>query len=78
MLARPARGERTSEGVIDVFDGIERIGIAFSGSPDIQNPQCPKTRRDVDDNGVTDVFEVIYLIGTAFGGGPNPVDPCGP
>ena len=78
MLARPARGEWTGEGVIDVFDGIEIIGIAFSGSPDIQDPQCPKTRGDVDDNGVTDVFDVIYLIDHAFSGGPNPVDPCAP
>ena len=78
----PSQGdiaERPSgNGVIDVFDVIEIIGIAFSGSPDIQDPQCPKTRGDVDNNGVTDVFDVIYLIATAFSGGPNPVNPCGP
>jgi hypothetical protein len=73
IAARP-----TGDGVIDVFDVIEVIGIAFSGSPDIQDPQCPKTRGDVDNNGVTDVFDVIYLIATAFSGGAMPVDPCGP
>jgi hypothetical protein len=65
-----------SDGVIDVFDVIEVIGIAFSGSPDIQDPLCPTTRGDVDNNGVADVFDVIYLIATAFSGGANPVDPC--
>ena len=68
----------TGDGVIDVFDVIEIIGIAFSGSPDIQDPPCPKTRGDVDNNGVTDVFDVIYLIATAFSGGANPLDPCAP
>jgi len=74
----PQQGDINGDGVIDVFDVIEVIGVAFSGSPDIQNPACPKTRADVDNNGVTDVFDVIYLIATAFSGGPNPVDPCGP
>jgi len=68
----------TGDGVIDVFDVIEEIGIAFSGSPDIQDPNCPKTRGDVDNNGVADVFDVIYLIATAFSGGPIPVNPCVP
>jgi len=73
IAARP-----TGDGVIDVFDVIEEIGIAFTGGTDPQDPACPKTRGDVDNNGVTDVFDVIYLIATAFQGGPNPVDPCGP
>jgi hypothetical protein len=52
------------------------IAIAFSGGADPQDPICPRTRGDADNNGVTDVFDVIYLIETAFGGGANPVDPC--
>ena len=73
IAARP-----TGDGVIDVFDVIEEIAIAFSGSPDIQDLQCPKTRGDVDNNGATDVFDVMYLIATAFSGSGNPVNPCGP
>ncbi|MBI5866983.1 MAG: HYR domain-containing protein [candidate division Zixibacteria bacterium] len=68
----------TGDGMIDVFDIIEEIGIAFSGATDPQDPQCPRTRGDVDNNGISDVFDVLYLIATAFGGGPNPVDPCTP
>jgi len=74
----PSRGDLNSDAVIDVFDVIEEIGIAFSGLPDIQDPQCPTTRGDVDNNGSADVFDVIYLIATAFSGGPNPINPCGP
>jgi hypothetical protein len=73
IAARP-----TGDGVIDVFDVIAEIGITFSGDPDPQDADCPRTRGDVDNNGVTDVFDVIYLIATAFSGGANPADPCGP
>jgi len=71
------QGDINGDGVIDVFDVIASIGVAFSGDPDVQDPGCPKARGDVDNNGVTDVFDVIYLIATAFSGGANPVDPCG-
>jgi hypothetical protein len=72
----PSQGDIDGDTDIDVFDVIGIIGIAFSGSPDIQDPPCPKTRADADNSGATDVFDVIYLIATAFSGGPNPVDPC--
>jgi hypothetical protein len=74
----PNQGDINGDAVIDVFDVIGEIGIAFSGDPDPQDPACPKTRGDVDNNSATDVFDVIYLIATAFSGGADPVDPCGP
>jgi hypothetical protein len=64
--------------VLDVFDVVDVIGIAFSGELDPQDSECPKTRGDVNSDGVTDVFDVIYLIATAFSGGPDPVNPCAP
>jgi len=72
----PHQGDINGDGVIDVFDVIGVIGIAFSGDTDPQDTGCPDTRGDVDNNGVSDVFDVIYLIATAFSGGPSPVDPC--
>jgi hypothetical protein len=78
ICACPRQGDITGDGVIDVFDVIGVIGIAFIGDVDPQDSGCPKTRADVDNNGVADVFDVIYLIATAFSGGPNPVNPCGP
>lgn len=74
----PHQGDTNSDDLIDVFDVIGVIDIAFSGAPDPKDPACPKTRADVDNNGAPDVFDVIYLIATAFSGGPNPVDPCNP
>jgi hypothetical protein len=74
--ACPHQGDTNGDGVIDVFDVIGLIDIAFSGGTDTQDSGCPTTRGDVDNNGVTDVFDVIYLIATAFSGGPGPVNPC--
>jgi len=74
----PHQGDINGDTVIDVFDVIGVIGVAFSGDPDSQDPGCPKTRSDVNNDGVADVFDVIYLIATAFSGGPSPVDPCAP
>lgn len=72
----PHPGDPDGNGLIDVFDVINVIGIAFSGEPDPQDPGCPRTRGDANDDGATDVFDVIYLIATAFSGGPNPISPC--
>ncbi len=74
----PSQGDLVLDGLIDVFDVITVIGVAFSGDPDPQDANCPKSRGDVNNDGVTDVFDVIYLIATAFSGGPNPLDPCNP
>lgn len=64
-----------NDGVVDVFDVIMEIDIAFIGAPDILDPHCPVTRGDVFycDNYV-DVFDVIQEIEIAFSGG----SPCNP
>ena len=72
------QGDLNGDGVLDVFDVISVIGIAFGGNPDPQDQGCLETRGNVDNCGATDVFDVVYLIGTAFNGGANPVDPCAP
>jgi hypothetical protein len=74
----PHQGDINTDAVIDVFDVIDEIGIAFSGAADPQDPSCPRPRSDVNNDGVSDVFDVIYLIATAFSGGANPISPCGP
>lgn len=72
------QGDINADLVIDVFDVIDLIGVAFSGGVDPHDPFCPATRGDVNDDGATDVFDVIYLIATAFSGGAPPVNPCTP
>ena len=74
----PHQGDINGDAVIDVFDVIGVIGVAFTGDPDPQDSGCPRSRGDVDNNGVTDVFDVIYLIATAFSGGAAPINPCTP
>jgi hypothetical protein len=71
------QGDINGDLVIDVFDVIALIGVAFSGNPDVQDPYCPITRGDVNHDNATDVFDVIYLIATAFSGGDSPISPCG-
>lgn len=69
--------------VINVFDVVATIGVAFRGDPPIAdtNPLCPLQTTDVDCNGVTSVFDVIRVINVAFRGGDPSVefcDPCAP
>ncbi|MBI5869132.1 MAG: hypothetical protein HZB43_12745, partial [candidate division Zixibacteria bacterium] len=73
----PKQGDITGDALLDVFDVIGVIGIAFSGEQNLQDPACPTARGDVDNNGVTDVYDVLYLIATAFSGGADPINPCG-
>ena len=63
---------------IDVQDVLQCIKVAFTNGTDITDPQCPKSRCDVDDSGVVDVQDVLYIIKTAFTNGPPPLDPCTP
>jgi len=63
-------------GAIDVSDVLAIIKVAFVNGTDVQDPQCPKTRADVNNSGVVDVSDVLYIIKTAFVNGPNPVQPC--
>ena len=72
----PLQGDVNGDLVLDVFDVIAVIGIAFSGEPDPHDAGCPATRGDVNFDNVTDVFDLIYLIASAFSGGPMPVNPC--
>jgi hypothetical protein len=72
----PDQGDINGDGVIDVFDVIDAIAVAFTGGTDPKDPNCPTSRTDVNNDGLADVFDVIYLIATAFTGGAGPIDPC--
>lgn len=67
-----------NDSVVDVFDVIQEIAIAFSGGLDVQDPFCPTTRGDVVNQDLAvDVFDVIQEIAIAFSGG-TPGDSCAP
>jgi hypothetical protein len=74
----PHQGDLAENGFIDVSDVLRVISIAFVNGADTQDPECPKTRADVNNSAIVDVQDVLYIIKTAFTNGPPPVDPCGP
>ena len=63
-------------GAIDVQDVLGVIKVAFVNGSDVQDPNCPKTRGDVNGDGVVDVNDVLFIIKTAFVNGPDPINPC--
>lgn len=73
-------GDPQADGVIDVFDVIQIIDIAFRGGSAIVDPDCPHGsvgRTDLDCDGATTIVDVTLVIEAAFRGAP-PVfcDPC--
>jgi hypothetical protein len=73
----PSQGDVNSDGVVDVFDVMQEIAIAFRGGVDITDPSCPRSRGDVNNDAVVDVFDVIQIIAVAFSGGVV-CNPCTP
>jgi hypothetical protein len=79
----PDQGDLNGDMVVDVFDVIAEIGVAFSGAPaPDRDPSCPTNRGDVyigpgDAWNLIDVFDVIRMIEIAFSGG-SPDMPCWP
>jgi hypothetical protein len=79
----PDQGDLNEDMVVDVFDVIAEIGVAFSGAPTPdRDPSCPTNRGDVyigpsDAWNLIDVFDVIRMIEIAFSGG-SPDMPCWP
>jgi hypothetical protein len=72
------QGDIVLNAFIDVQDVLQCIKVAFVNGTDITDPNCPKSRCDVNKSGVVDVQDVLYIIKTAFTNGPAPVNPCGP
>lgn len=74
----PQQGDVVEDGLVDVFDLIREIAIAFSGGTDVQDPGCPTTRGDViNDDYAVDVYDVIQEQFIVFRGSAVQ-DPCAP
>lgn len=70
-------GDLTQDGVVDVFDVISIIGIAFSNEPSVPRPPgCPMDISDINCDHVVDVFDLISLIEFTFSGGSPLPNPC--
>ncbi|MBI3872289.1 MAG: hypothetical protein HY304_04325 [candidate division Zixibacteria bacterium] len=64
----PCHNDPKCDGVTDVLDVVQTIGVAFRGATSITDPGCPKQQCDMDCNGVVDVLDVVKIIGVAFRG----------
>jgi hypothetical protein len=75
----PTHADPNDDDVVNVFDVVIAVSIAFRSEPPTQDILCPFESTDVDCNGVTNVFDVVKFVDVAFRSG-NPAtnfcDPC--
>jgi|GEM_PF-2074936 len=66
--------------VVNVFDVVKAVDVAFRSAAPTTDPGCPKQRTDVNCDNVTNVFDVVKFVDVAFRAA-NPAtafcDPCG-
>ncbi len=69
-----------ADGIIDVFDVVKCVEIAFRNEPPIVDSDCPHGaigRTDLNCDGATDILDVTLLVDVAFRGvTPDFCDPC--
>ncbi|MBI3871622.1 MAG: hypothetical protein HY304_00915 [candidate division Zixibacteria bacterium] len=75
----PCHADPACDGVTNVLDVVQTIGMAFRGAQAITDPGCPKQQCDMDCNNVCDVLDVVKIIGVAFRGvaASTICNPCG-
>ncbi|MBI3871556.1 MAG: immune inhibitor A [candidate division Zixibacteria bacterium] len=74
-------GDPVCDGVTDILDAVQTVGVAFRGSAATVDPNCPHGpagRTDVDCNGSTDVLDVVKMISVAFRGADAATTFCKP
>ena len=54
------------------------IDALFFNGPNPQDPNCPTTRADFNNDGFPDATDLDALIEHLFFNGDNPCDPCNP
>lgn len=73
-------GDPEADGVINVFDVVRMVDIAFRGQPPLVDTDCPHGpagRTDLNCDGSTNVIDVTMLIEAAFRAAvPEFCDPC--
>ena len=76
----PYIGDLDTNGVINVFDVVALVNIAFrGGAMAAGDPLCPLwTRADLTCDGVVNAQDVVVMVNTAFRGTDNRCDPCEP
>jgi hypothetical protein len=76
-LADPACAGGT-ESVVNIFDIVGFIDVAFRGIPAVNDRPCPTERTDVNCDHVTDIRDVVTTIDVAFRGADPALRFCNP
>lgn len=75
-----AIGDLNSDGVMNIFDVVEMVDIAFRNQPPPPNTQnCPLvTLADANCDGTVGIVDVVVIVGVAFRNTDERCDPCAP
>jgi PKD repeat protein len=74
----PFQADLDASGGVDAVDLAIEIDIVFFGASDVQDPNCPTTRGDFNNDTVADAVDLALLIDHVFFGGVGPEGPCAP
>ena len=66
-------GDPECDGIIDVFDVVLTVGVAFRGEAPVTGGSCPHETTDIDCNNLTDALDVVSFVNIAF----READPAG-
>ena len=76
----PCQGDWDCDDIIDVFDVIHCVDVAFRNYPELGFSSCPFSVLDANCDCAIDVFDVVVLVDHAFRADYSPIcgfdDPC--
>jgi hypothetical protein len=72
------QGDPVCDGVVNVQDVVQTVGVAFRGNAAVVDPPCSWQRTDVNCDGATTVIDVVKDVNVAFRGGNPATEFCHP
>ncbi|MBI3872081.1 MAG: SBBP repeat-containing protein [candidate division Zixibacteria bacterium] len=74
----PCHADPKCDGQTDILDVVGVINVAFRGQVEQVDPNCPKSREDVDCGGFVDIVDVVHMVNVAFRGNDAATEFCHP